>query len=176
MLTNILIAGLAGVLVPLALERLGADPAVASSVFVTMVTDSMGFLVFLGLATGAGLVPLSGLNSRRCSVHLGSRAEPSSDQGRRRLRERRGAENRVARRARQGEVRVPTRMRPKRMAELVGGSLHWIVKHRIVARQEILRFDDRSDGRIDIVCAAELVACPAPAQARPPGLALSRGR
>jgi len=55
MLTNILVAGLAGVLVPLGLERAGADPAVASSVFVTMVTDSMGFLVFLGLATAAGL-------------------------------------------------------------------------------------------------------------------------
>jgi magnesium transporter len=55
MLTNILIAGLAGVLVPLGLERAGADPAVASSVFVTMVTDSMGFLVFLGLATAAGI-------------------------------------------------------------------------------------------------------------------------
>jgi len=57
MLTNIVIAGTAGVLVPLALERYGADPAVASSVFVTMVTDSMGFLVFLGLATASGLVP-----------------------------------------------------------------------------------------------------------------------
>ena len=56
MLTNIVIAGLAGVLVPLGLEKAGADPAVASSVFVTMVTDSMGFLVFLGLATSAGLV------------------------------------------------------------------------------------------------------------------------
>jgi magnesium transporter len=55
MMTNILIAGLAGVLVPLTLERFGADPAVASSVFVTMTTDSMGFLVFLGLATIAGL-------------------------------------------------------------------------------------------------------------------------
>ncbi|QIK96841.1 magnesium transporter [Sphingomonas sp. HDW15A] len=55
MLTNIVIAGLAGVLVPLGLERAGADPAVASSVFVTMVTDSMGFLVFLGLATWVGL-------------------------------------------------------------------------------------------------------------------------
>jgi magnesium transporter len=55
MLTNIVIAGLAGVLVPLGLERAGADPAVASSVFVTMVTDSMGFLVFLGLAAWAGL-------------------------------------------------------------------------------------------------------------------------
>ena len=69
-------------------------------------------------------------------------------------------ENRIARRASKGEVRVPTRMRPKRMAELVGGSLHWIVKHRIVARQEILRFDDRNDGRIDIVCSAELELIP----------------
>jgi magnesium transporter len=57
MLVNIIVAGLAGVLVPLSLERAGADPAVASSVFVTMVTDSMGFLAFLGLATLAGLVP-----------------------------------------------------------------------------------------------------------------------
>ncbi len=56
MLFNILVAGLAGVLVPLTLERYGADPAVASSVFVTMVTDSIGFLSFLGLATAVGLV------------------------------------------------------------------------------------------------------------------------
>ena len=67
--------------------------------------------------------------------------------------------NRIARRVTVGgEVRVPTRMRPRRAAELPGGSLHWIVKHRIVARQQILRLDDRSDGRIDIVCSAELVA------------------
>jgi magnesium transporter len=56
MLTNIIVAGLAGVLVPLALERAGADPAVASSVFVTMMTDSMGFLAVLGLATATGIV------------------------------------------------------------------------------------------------------------------------
>lgn len=56
MLANIIIAGLAGVVVPLTLERLRLDPAVASSVFVTMTTDSMGFLVFLGLATSSGLV------------------------------------------------------------------------------------------------------------------------
>jgi magnesium transporter len=55
MLCNIVIAGLAGVLVPLTLERFNADPAISSSVFVTMTTDSMGFLVFLGLATAAGL-------------------------------------------------------------------------------------------------------------------------
>ncbi len=57
MMTNILVAGMAGVLVPLTMERYGADPAVASSIFVTMVTDSMGFLAFLGLATWVGLVP-----------------------------------------------------------------------------------------------------------------------
>ena len=55
MLINILVAGLAGVLIPLTLERFGADPAVASSVFVTMFTDSIGFLAFLGLAVGSGL-------------------------------------------------------------------------------------------------------------------------
>jgi magnesium transporter len=55
MLFNVLIAGFAGVLVPLTLERWGADPAVASSIFVTMVTDSMGFLLFLGMATAFGL-------------------------------------------------------------------------------------------------------------------------
>jgi hypothetical protein len=69
-------------------------------------------------------------------------------------------QNRIARRVTNGEVKVPTRMRPKRMAELVGGSLHWIVKHRIVARQQILRFDDRNDGRIDIVCSADLELIP----------------
>ena len=69
-------------------------------------------------------------------------------------------QKRVAARARGGEVRVVTRMRPKRAAELIGGSLHWIVKHRIIGRQEILRIEDRSDGRIDIVCSDELVVVP----------------
>jgi len=64
---------------------------------------------------------------------------------------------RIASRAIGGEVRVVTRMRPKRAAELIGGSLYWIVKHRLMAAQEILRFEDREDGRIDIVCSADLV-------------------
>ena len=55
MLINIIVAGFAGVLIPLTLERFGADPAVASSVFVTMFTDSIGFLAFLGLAVASGL-------------------------------------------------------------------------------------------------------------------------
>lgn len=65
---------------------------------------------------------------------------------------------RISGRAAEGEVRIPTRMRPKRAPELVGGNLYWIVKHRLVAGQEILRFEDREDGRIDIVCSAELIA------------------
>ena len=70
-------------------------------------------------------------------------------------------ERRVARWSEAGEIRVPTRMRPKRAAECIGGYLHYILKHRIVARVEILRFDDRKDGRIDIVCKAELEQVPA---------------
>lgn len=53
---NLLIAGLAGVLVPLGFKKVGVDPAVASSVFVTMATDSMGFFLFLGFASASGLV------------------------------------------------------------------------------------------------------------------------
>ena len=63
---------------------------------------------------------------------------------------------RAAERADGPERRVPTRMRPRRADELVGGNLYWIVRHRIIACQQILRFEDRNDGRIDIVCSAEL--------------------
>jgi magnesium transporter len=48
---NLLLAASAGVLVPLTLKRLGFDPALASSIFLTTVTDVMGFFTFLGLAT-----------------------------------------------------------------------------------------------------------------------------
>ena len=50
-LINNLVAGLAGVFVPVTLDRYNIDPAVSSSVFVTMCTDCMGFFSFLGLAT-----------------------------------------------------------------------------------------------------------------------------
>jgi magnesium transporter len=56
MMINICTAGLAGVAVPVLFERVGQDPAVASSVFVTMITDSMGFFAFLALAVATGLV------------------------------------------------------------------------------------------------------------------------
>ena len=49
MVANLVIAGLAGATIPIALSRAGVDPAIASSVFLTTVTDVVGFLVFLGL-------------------------------------------------------------------------------------------------------------------------------
>ena len=51
MVINMLAAALGGILIPLLLDRLGADPAISSSIFTTMITDVIGFLAFLGLAT-----------------------------------------------------------------------------------------------------------------------------
>ena len=47
---NMLCAGLSGILIPLGLQKVGVDPAIASSVFITTVTDVVGFFAFLGLA------------------------------------------------------------------------------------------------------------------------------
>lgn len=51
MLLNMLAAALAGILVPLVLNKFGADPAVSSAVFVTAITDILGFFAFLGIAS-----------------------------------------------------------------------------------------------------------------------------
>lgn len=51
MVTNIFIAGLAGTLVPILLTKMKIDPAISSSIFVTTITDIVGFSSFLGLAT-----------------------------------------------------------------------------------------------------------------------------
>jgi magnesium transporter len=48
---NLIVAGFAGAFVPIVLERIGVDPAVASSIFVTTFTDLIGFFLLLGLAT-----------------------------------------------------------------------------------------------------------------------------
>lgn len=48
---NLLVAALSGVFIPIALKRFGRDPAMGSSVLLTALTDSMGFFIFLGLAT-----------------------------------------------------------------------------------------------------------------------------
>jgi magnesium transporter len=50
LIINILVAGLVGATIPLAFDRMGIDPAVASGVMVTAITDATGFSVFLGLA------------------------------------------------------------------------------------------------------------------------------
>jgi magnesium transporter len=50
MVINMIVAGTFGILIPLTLDRLKADPAIASAVFVTTVTDVVGFFAFLGIA------------------------------------------------------------------------------------------------------------------------------
>lgn len=50
MVVNMLVAGIFGTLIPITLERFKIDPAVASSIFLTTVTDVIGFFAFLGLA------------------------------------------------------------------------------------------------------------------------------
>lgn len=51
MIGNLLVAGIFGFLVPIIIKKLHADPAVASSIFITTATDVLGFFIFLGLAT-----------------------------------------------------------------------------------------------------------------------------
>ena len=51
MIVNLSAAALGGILIPLGLEKMGADPALASGTFVTTVTDVVGFFTFLGLAS-----------------------------------------------------------------------------------------------------------------------------
>ncbi len=53
--------------------------------------------------------------------------------------------------ARAPNPRLTTRYRPKRDAEIVGGSLYWIIAHKIVARSAIIAFETRGDGKTDIV-------------------------
>jgi len=50
MVINLVVAGLAGTGIPIILDRMGVDPALASGAFVTTVTDVVGFFAFLGLA------------------------------------------------------------------------------------------------------------------------------
>jgi magnesium transporter len=59
MVVSMLAAGIAGAMVPVLLHRFGQDPATASSIILTTVTDVVGFLSFLGVATlFAAMLPL----------------------------------------------------------------------------------------------------------------------
>ena len=50
MIVNLVVAGFVGAVIPIGLERMRLDPAIASTVFLTTVTDVVGFMSFLGLA------------------------------------------------------------------------------------------------------------------------------
>lgn len=54
-------------------------------------------------------------------------------------------------------ARLNTRYRPKRADELIGGSVFWILKHQLVARSEVLDFEDAEGGRTHIVVDARIV-------------------
>jgi hypothetical protein len=55
------------------------------------------------------------------------------------------------------QARLTTRYKPKRAAELVGGSLFWILKHQLVARTEILGFEEAEGGKTNIVVSTAIV-------------------
>ncbi|WP_420381908.1 DUF1489 family protein [Novosphingobium sp.] len=59
--------------------------------------------------------------------------------------------------ARGAESRLTTRNLPRRHAEMIGGSLYWILKHQLVARSVILSFAKADDGRTEIVISSELI-------------------
>jgi hypothetical protein len=59
--------------------------------------------------------------------------------------------------ARGAESRLTTRNLPRRHAEMIGGSLYWILKHQLVARSEILGFAKADDGRTEIIVSSRLI-------------------
>lgn len=56
-----------------------------------------------------------------------------------------------------GQAKLTTRYLPKRHEEMVGGSLFWILKHQLVARSEILGFEEAEGGKTHIVISTELI-------------------
>ena len=124
-----------------------------------MITDSMGFLAFLGLAVASGLV---GLASMPLSMTKIAYRSSSLDNLRKWVEA-------------GDEAHMTTRYLPKRHDEMIGGSLYWIIEHAIVARSEILGFEQREDRRWTIRLAPQADPGPPAGQARAPGLALPRG-
>lgn len=53
-------------------------------------------------------------------------------------------------------MRFTTRNRPRRADELIGGYLHFIIRHMMVARVQIVRFGDAEEGRTNIICSDQL--------------------
>jgi hypothetical protein len=63
----------------------------------------------------------------------------------------------VERRAQGGQIFMTTRYRPKRHEEIVGGSLYWIIKHQLVARANLIGFEDAEGGRTNIMLEARVI-------------------
>jgi len=66
--------------------------------------------------------------------------------------------DRLTSRAEGGETWLVTRYRPTRHAELIGGSLYWIIRHQLIARSEILGFAETEEGRCRIRLGERLIA------------------
>lgn len=64
---------------------------------------------------------------------------------------------RIASREGEGALRLTTRYRPKRHEEIVGGSLFWILRHRLVGRCEIRGFEEAEGGKTSIVLEPRLI-------------------
>jgi hypothetical protein len=60
-------------------------------------------------------------------------------------------------RAQGGRIFMTTRYRPKRHEEIVGNSLYWIIKHQLVARANLIGFEDAEGGRTDIILEARVI-------------------
>ena len=67
-------------------------------------------------------------------------------------------DERLTGRAAAGETWIVTRYRPTRHAELIGGSLYWIIRHQLVARSPILGFAEEENGHCRIRLGAGLIA------------------
>ena len=63
----------------------------------------------------------------------------------------------IARRDEGGRVFMTTRYRPKRHSEIIGGSLYWIIKHQLVARANLIGFEEAEGGRTNIILEARVI-------------------
>lgn len=63
----------------------------------------------------------------------------------------------VEHRAQGGVIFMTTRYRPKRHAEIAGGSLYWIIKHQLIARATLIGFEDAEGGRTNIMLEARVI-------------------
>lgn len=63
----------------------------------------------------------------------------------------------VEQRAQAGVIFMTTRYRPKRHEEIVGGSLYWIIKHQLIARANLIGFEDAEGGRTNIMLEASVI-------------------